>query len=280
MKLLTLNTHSWMEDHPEKKLEQLVEHILQEDYDIVCLQEINQLMTTSRVVAPADYQALPSAPILHEDHYAYLLTGKLAQKGKRYYWSWAYNHIGYDRYHEGVALLSKTPIEVQELLVSDVDDETDYHTRRILLATTEVTGRALTVASLHLSWFGKGFEGEWQIIEDHLQSHSYPIILMGDFNNPTDQEGYSMIVNSSLNVVDSHQVASHVLGNYTILANIDGWEGNQQALKVDHAFVSKTLNVVSSKVIFDGKATPILSDHFGLDIDIEWNEVSETVFTS
>lgn len=52
-------------------------------------------------------------------------------KGKNYYWTWAYNHIGYDRYHEGVAILSKTPIEAREILVSDVDDPTDYHTRRV-----------------------------------------------------------------------------------------------------------------------------------------------------
>lgn len=273
MKLLTLNTHSWMEECPEEKLEQLVEHILREDYDVVCLQEINQLMTTSHITAPADYQALPSAPVLHEDHYAYLLTEKLAQKGKRYYWSWAYNHIGYDRYHEGVALLSKTPIDAQELLVSEVDDETDYHTRRILLATTEVKGRAVTLASLHLSWFGKGFEAEWAIIEKHLLSYQNPLVLMGDFNNPTDQEGYQMIVNSPLNLVDSHQAAGQVSGEYTILADIDGWEDNQQALKVDHAFVSKALNVVSSKVIFDGKVTPILSDHFGLEIEIAFDKV-------
>lgn len=272
MKLVTLNTHSWMEKYPEEKLEQLAEHILEEDYDIVCLQEINQLMTTPAIIEPADYQRLSSAPAIHEDHYAYLLAKKLAQKGKPYHWSWAYNHIGYDRYHEGVALLSKTPIDVQELLVSDVDDETDYHTRRVLLGTTKVNGRAVTVVSLHLSWFGKGFEGEWQILENHLQSHHNPLILMGDFNNPTDQEGYQMIVNSPLNLVDSHKVASRTLGEYTILADIDGWANNQQALKVDHAFLSKELKVASSKVVFDGKETPVLSDHFGLAIEVELDE--------
>ena len=63
---------------------------------------------------------------------------KLAEKGKNYYWTWrAYNHIGCNRYHEGVAILSKTPIKVREILVSDVDDPTDYHTRRVVLTETE-----------------------------------------------------------------------------------------------------------------------------------------------
>ena len=30
---------------------------------------------------------------------------KLSEQGENYYWTWAYNHIGYDRYHEGVAIL-------------------------------------------------------------------------------------------------------------------------------------------------------------------------------
>lgn len=269
MKLLTLNTHSWMEEHPEEKLEQLVSHLLKEDYDIICLQEINQLMMSEKVKAPKSYQALSSAPDLHADHYAYLLTQKLAEKGVTYEWSWSYNHIGFDRYHEGVALLSKTPIAARELLVSEVDDETDYHTRRVLLADTVVNGRAVTIVSLHLSWFGKGFEAEWEIVEKELLSQTNPLILMGDFNNPTDQEGYELILKSPLNLVDSHKVAEKVSGSHTILADIDGWEGNQQALKVDHAFISQDLTVISSKVLFDGGETPVLSDHFGLEVEID-----------
>ena len=63
------------------------------------------------------YQALPAAEPIHKDHYVRLLVEKLSEQGKNYYWTWAYNHIGYDRYHEGVAILSKTPIEAREILV-------------------------------------------------------------------------------------------------------------------------------------------------------------------
>ena len=40
-KVLTLNTHSWMEDNPLDKLAKLTDDILANDYDIICLQEIN-----------------------------------------------------------------------------------------------------------------------------------------------------------------------------------------------------------------------------------------------
>lgn len=44
MKLLTLNTHSLLEENFEKKLEWFVEIILKEKPDIIALQEVNQSM--------------------------------------------------------------------------------------------------------------------------------------------------------------------------------------------------------------------------------------------
>ena len=161
MKFLTLNTHSWMEKEAEEKFQILFQDILDKDYDLICFQEINQEMTSPEVEVNNHYQALPSAEPIHQDHYVRLLVEKLSEKGKNYYWTWAYNHIGYDRYHEGVAILSKTPIKAREILVSDVDDPTDYHTRRVALAETEVEGKELALASVHLSWWDKGFQEEW-----------------------------------------------------------------------------------------------------------------------
>ena len=34
----------------------------------------------------------------------------------------------------GVAVLSRQPLTASEILVSDVDDPTDYHTRRVAVA--------------------------------------------------------------------------------------------------------------------------------------------------
>lgn len=130
MKFLTLNTHSWMEKNPEQKFQLLLQDILENSYDLICFQEINQEITSAQVETGPLYQPLPSAEPIHQDHYVRLLVEKLADHDQNYYWTWAYNHIGYDRYHEGVAILSKTPIEAREILVSDVDDPTDYHTRR------------------------------------------------------------------------------------------------------------------------------------------------------
>ena len=73
----------------------------------------------------------------------------------------------------------------EKFLVSDVDDPTDYHTRRVALAETVVDGKELAVASVHLSWWDKGFQEEWARFETVLKTLNKPLLLAGDFNNPS-----------------------------------------------------------------------------------------------
>lgn len=269
-KFLTLNTHSWLEANSLKKLFDLAEHIYIEDYDVICLQEINQDIRGLLTKEIEGYEELPGSPELHRDNYALQLVNYLKSQDRHYYWSWAYNHIGYDKYNEGVVILSKEPLKVKDVLVSDVDDETDYHTRRVLVGETKADGKPITVVSLHMSWFGKGFEEEWNKLETALSDYPKPMVLMGDFNNPTDTAGYDMVLKSPLELQDSHKVAKVIQGDHTIIEDIDGWEGNKQSLKVDHVFTSKDIDVLSSVVVFDGGASPIVSDHFGIAVDIEF----------
>lgn len=268
MKFLTLNTHSWMEQDPEDKLAILVETIAERDFDLICLQEVNQEMTSEVVDTDDYYHAVPSAEPIHRDHYVRLLVEKLAERGLRYHWTWAYNHIGYDRYHEGVAILSKTPIQASEVLVSDVDDATDYHTRRVALAETTVEGKDIALASVHLSWWDKGFQGEWAKFEARLKEFGKPLLLAGDFNNPAGQEGYQTILSSELNLQDSFEVAAQVSGSYTVGPGIDGWKGNEEPLRIDYVFTTKDWTVERLEVIFDGTNKPLVSDHYGLAADL------------
>lgn len=263
-KFLTLNTHSWMEEDQEVKLDQLAERILQEKYDVICLQEVNQEMESEQVVQAPFYQPVEGAIAIHKDHFALCLVEKLADAGLTYHWSWAYNHIGFDRYNEGVAILSREPLQPREILVSEANDPTDYHTRKVLLAETLVEGRPVTVASCHLSWWDKGFQGEWAKFEAQLLQESNPLVLMGDFNNPVGQAGYQAILASPLALQDSHQLADQVSGQATVQGQIAGWDDNEQALKIDYIFVSQGLDLAKSAVIFDGQNGPVVSDHFGL----------------
>lgn len=194
------------------KFETLKEQILEAQYDVICFQEVNQEMASETVETDEYYQAAPSAVAIHKDHFVRVLVEELAAQGLHYYWTWAYNHIGYDHLNEGVAVLSRQPLKADEILVSNMDDPTDYHTRRVAVAHTSVDGKEIAVASVHLSWWDKGFQFEWPRIEKYFNQVEKPFILAGDFNNPAGQEGYETILSSSLKLQDSFIEAKETRG--------------------------------------------------------------------
>lgn len=77
MKCLTLNAHSFRENLPLKRLFDLAEHILEVDYDIICLQEINQRLETAVAGDLENFTALSDFPKVHEDNYALYLVNYL-----------------------------------------------------------------------------------------------------------------------------------------------------------------------------------------------------------
>ena len=55
MKLLTLNTHSWLEVHQIPKIFELAQFIVREQVDVVALQEVNQFVKSPAVDAPLGF---------------------------------------------------------------------------------------------------------------------------------------------------------------------------------------------------------------------------------
>ncbi len=62
--------------------------------------------------------------------------------------NWTYNHVGYDIYHEGIGLLSKTPLNVESLLISESHDPSDYHTRKVVIGETIINDQKIIVAAI------------------------------------------------------------------------------------------------------------------------------------
>lgn len=274
MNLLTINTHSWLEEEPLKKLEEIAKVILSSESEIIALQEVNQKVASKKV--PLE-QLTTFCPIatqtpIHEDNFAYLIVQYLAEKGQHYYWSWEMSHIGYAIYEEGNALLSKCPLTSEALLISESQEPTNYRTRKILVAETESSKGTLTVVSGHFSWWETpctGFAYEWLQLEKYLATGQQPLVILGDLNNPVGTTGYQLVENSYLPIQDAFVVAEETSGEATVEKKIDGWEENEAALRIDYAFVPKQWHVRKYEVIFDGRKTPIVSDHFGLLIQLK-----------
>lgn len=270
MKFLTLNTHSWMEVNPLDKLDDLCEAILRHSFDVIALQEVNQL-----IAAPLVDQSLLSTfaeankerPI-KEDNFAFLLQEKLQKKGLDYYWTWEPSHIGYDIYDEGVAVLSLQPIQdVCSFFASENTAYDDYKSRKVI----GIKSANQWFFSLHLGWWQDAhdpFQAQWKKCTTIFDSLSEPIFLLGDFNNPAHlkQEGYELVTQTWF---DTYHLAEHKDYGYTVAEAIDGWTDNQSGLRIDYIFANRPVKTLSSQVIFNGTNEPVVSDHFGIALEIE-----------
>ena len=267
MKVLTLNTHSWLEESQLEKCKMIAKEIATGDYDIIALQEVNQTIAAQTIVPDGLYCPTDTLVEIKEDNFALRLVEELQLLDCDYYWSWTYSHVGYDIYHEGNALLSKQPIIAKEYLASQATDVWDHTTRKNLSGVTEADGQIVQVVSCHFSWWQDGkFAYEWQQTEAFLAERADTLLILGDFNNDAASSGHQLVLDSSLQLQDSFLTATETIGEASVVKAIDGWQDNREALRIDYVFASNDLQATEYEVVFDGTRTPIVSDHFGIKV--------------
>jgi len=263
-----------MEEDDQQQIEVLALRIAKEEYDLIGLQEVNQLVASPLAHVDSYFQPTTKQQAIHKDNFLFCLTERLKELGCYYYWSWTYNHIGYDIYHEGVGLLSKTPIEPTSLLISATSDPIDYHTRRALIGETVINNQRLIVVSGHFSWWqtnGKSFAYEWGTLEKALLERDDALIIMGDFNNDARKksEGYDLVLESSLGLQDAFTLAENKHGENTVEESIDGWDKNTAKLRIDYVFTSKKFGIKKYCIVFNGENEHTISDHYGIEVAMD-----------
>jgi len=279
MKILTLNVHAWMEEESAAKLEKLAEVISQKDYDFVALQEVNQPLeekeiTDSTFIKPRREM---NQKALKKGNFAKILVDELRKNNENYYWSWSANHVGYDIYDEGLAFLSKVPFELDSLLISKTEKFENIFTRNILKVSVQVDSRKLTFINGHFSWWQSPsddslFKDEWdKTLEAVEEDEKETLFAMGDFNNEAGvrEEGYDYLVETAGFLNDSFKVAEEISGEYTVPGEIAGWANHFDGKRIDYIFSGPHVAVQSHKVVFDGRKTPVVSDHYGVEIKFE-----------
>lgn len=217
------------------------------------------------------------------DNFALLIVEGLRKRGLDYYWSWTANHIGYDTYDEGVAILSLLPFEAESLLVSECEDYTHHYTRRVLKASVQNDRNKWTVLSCHNSWWKDGegrelFKNEWDktltLLEDDKETS---LLVMGDFNNEASikKEGYDYVKVTTPYLSDSYPAAEETVGEATVISAIDGWNDHPDEKRIDYIFTDNRQTIETYHVVFDGQNGPPVSDHFGVEADITEQKLIE-----
>lgn len=273
MKLLTLNTHSHIEENYEEKLGYFVAAVQAEKPDVIALQEVNQS-------SDADYAVSVSGltpcckDIIRSDNHVCRAAEMLAEAGEKYFWTWLPIKRGYEKFDEGIALMSRSPIlETDVLLVSAEDNYSDWKTRKIVgIRTERYPGDWFF--SVHFGWWNdpdEPFRKQWIRTAEHMTKYD-SVWLMGDFNAPPEirGEGYELVSKSY--VYDTYLLAAEKHGRATARGDIDGWRERKSpsdCIRTDQIWCSRKNVILSSEVVFDGGRYPVVSDHFGVLISCE-----------
>lgn len=282
MKILTINTHSLQEENYPEKLERFVEFIIREAPDIVAMQEVSQT-ADAPLMDPEELAGLVSAagriPIRTDNHAAQVAR-RLHRAGTPCSWTWLPVKLGYEKYDEGLALLTlgRSIRTVDQMRISKVNDYANWKTRAAL--GVQVEGRSDWFYTVHMGWWDdedERFENQWKNLNSCVATKRIcgPVWLMGDFNAPDAVRGESYDTVAAAGWVDTYRAALNRDRGLTVPGVIDGWRdrlpADAQGMRLDYIWCSREVPILSSRVVFDGTSEAVISDHFGVMIETKEN---------
>lgn len=270
LSLLTLNLHTYQE-HPchccfetmhqhEREVNIITDAIAHLGIDVICFQEVGEYLYDP-ISTP--YGESPS-------NMAFRICSKLRQRGLWYHIHQDWSHIGFQRWREGTAILSRYPMQHNYSAYISVDHRKDnYMSRNITVSCIDVPWFGLLhIANVHLSWAHHGFYEEFTQLRKLIQSRQHfgvrGNLIAGDFNAPAGDYAYQHIVGNGEYVDQFYELHPHRFYEPSYQGQIDGWK-NYPPKRIDYIFKRRDspLQVRSMDIIFNNTFYPKVSDHFG-----------------
>jgi maltose 6'-phosphate phosphatase len=261
LKVLILNLHCYQEEEQDYKFSQIAKAINELDADVVCLQEVAELWNEGA----GDWES-NSAKIIND------------RLDKPYHLHTDWAHLGFDKYREGVAVLSKYRFIKQDAkYVSDSHDAFSINSRKVVMAQIKVPYIGLiNVFSAHLSWWEGGFAEQFTRLcewaETKQSAHVDATLLCGDFNIAVGSKGYHLVVDA--HQYDDQYLAANSQGIFdrVFRGNDSHWDDYlADDYRIDYVFLNKTseLQVSSAQVLFTEQDYGRVSDHYGYFMTFE-----------
>lgn len=271
MKTLTLNCNSCHEENQEENLNYLADVIANRKYDVICLQEVSQKISDTIVYDD-----------IKKSNFAYRLCEALRIRNCDYDFVWAFNHIGYDKYEEGVAIVYLKTLEIEDkfqAFVGQTQDVNFWKTRKIARITVKNHDESIDFYSCHFGWWDDtegSFQNQFNDLLKMSQARKNRCFFMGDFNNiaAIRGEGYDYVLANQ--IYDTYTLAENKDSGTTVLGVIAGWEEKSgdntiHEKRIDYIFTNKKAAVKTSNVIFNGKNQKIISDHYAIEVEVDLN---------
>ena len=261
LKVMILNLHCYQEDNQDHKFSQIAKAINELDTDIICLQEVAELWNEGN----GDWNT-NSANIINDrlKHPFHLYTD----------WS----HKGFDKYREGVAILSRYPLIKQDSrYVSNSQSADSIHSRKVVMAQVHVPYLGLiNFFSAHLSWWDDGFAEQFKTLgnwaADNQTDDITGTMLCGDFNITAGTEGYTLVVSAHEYEDQFLAINDHDAFEKIFKVNDPHWQDYlADDYRIDYIFMNKAsdLQITSGKVLFTEQDYGRVSDHCGYFMTFE-----------
>ena len=262
LKILTLNLHCYQEENQDAKLSQIARAIDDLDIDVICLQEVAENWGEGR----GDWNSNAAKIICDRLH-------------RHYHLHTDWSHLGFDRYREGIAVLSKFDLIVNDAgYVSSSGDVYSINARKVVMVQVHVPYMGVVnVFSAHLSWPSGGFLEQFERLRawaNHKHGdHIATTFLCGDFNIKAGSEGYEAIVRTQeyedqFLAITAPSVFEKVFRRSA--PNIDRYLAKDG--RIDYIFMRKNgpLQAVSARELFtDRDRYGRVSDHVGYCVEFE-----------
>lgn len=256
MKVLSLNLHSYFEERTYWCFYNVAKGIAEEKYDVVCLQEVNQLICSEYVKEDNGFD-------LRVDNAAYVIKLILANIfNLNYNVIWTKAKILDGLIEEGEAILTPHKVKhIDSLLVSKVADLNDWRRRENLHLVIEKNNINYNLFSIHFGWnddkesFKKQFDKFIKWIEEKDEN----LIIAGDFNIRYGSEEYNYI--SKYGLIDIGERCNFE-------CEPTAFEEDGTGIRIDYILT----NIVSDynfQIKFNGDKEDRVSDHYGIMAEIE-----------
>ena len=261
LKVLTLNLHTYQEENQLEKFATIARAIRERGIDLVCFQEVGEHWNDG-----AGDWASNAARLINE------------QLPAPYHLPVDWSHLGFERFREGVAILSRHPFVFTDSgYVSDNQDPYDIHSRKIVMAQVQVPYFGLVnVFSAHLSWPSGGFYPQFERLQKWADDKQTPettaTLVCGDFNVPAGSEAYRAIVDTGefedqyLKIAAPpafQKIFRERTGDAAALLARDG--------RIDYLWLRRgdRLRAIAAEELFTPARYGRVSDHAGYEVEFE-----------
>ncbi len=243
MKLKILQWNIWFKERAEN----IIKLIKEIDPDILCLQELTVGFDNNN----------------NQD------VAKLISKKTNLNYNFALAHKFEDNHVQGNGIFSRFPIiENSNFFVLDVKDSTGYSSEGRVCAVSKIQiekTKTILLATAHLSYNHKFTETKEKIREvktllKYLKKYREKVIFTGDLNISPNTKSIKLIEKQLVHCGPNYKEPTWTTKPFSY----NGFEETKLRWRLDYAFATKDIKVISSKII-----KTKYSDHLPVLIEVE-----------